>query len=324
MQSTFSRGMRQRLGLARTLLHDPDLVLLDEPYTGLDPHAAAVLRTVLETLRDGLRTVILVTHNLTQGLELADRVAIQVRGRFAWEGRSTDVRARDFEVFYRETVDRVEGRRLKLYLTQLWAVAWKDLLIELRSRERVGAMGGFTVLVGVLFNYAIDPTLVRPEDIASGLIWLTIVFAGTLGLGRTFELEAQDGAFQGVLMSPVPRDALFLGKVLSQLRYSLGRSVHRAGCLRVVLLPRLGEQSGRPGGGTRARRSRVCRGRHAVQCGLVRDRHGRDPAPHPPLPTLGAGGYLRDERDGSGARRPTIRGGGGATPASWGPSLLSL
>ena len=104
---------------------------------------------------------------------------------------------------------------MKLYLTQLWAVAWKDLLIELRSRERLGAMGGFTVLVGVLFNYAIDPTLVRPEDIASGLIWLTIVFAGTLGLGRTFELEAQDGAFQGVLMSPVPRDALFLGKVLS-------------------------------------------------------------------------------------------------------------
>ena len=108
--STFSRGMRQRLGLARTLLHEPDLVLLDEPYTGLDPHAAGVLRTVLEKLRDGLRTVILVTHNLTQGLELADRVAIQVRGRFAWEGRSTDVRARDFEVFYRETVDRVEGR----------------------------------------------------------------------------------------------------------------------------------------------------------------------------------------------------------------------
>ena len=104
---------------------------------------------------------------------------------------------------------------MKLYLAQLWAVAWKDLMVECRSRERVGAMAGFTVLVGVLFNYAIDPTLVRPEDIASGLVWLTIVFAGTLGLGRTFELEAQDGAFQGVLMTPAPRDALFLGKVLS-------------------------------------------------------------------------------------------------------------
>ena len=105
----FSRGMRQRVGLARTLLHDPDVVLLDEPYTGLDAHASAVLRKVLEALRDGRRTVVLVTHNLTQGLELADRAVIQVRGRFAWEGRSRDVRAHEFEVFYQETVDRVEG-----------------------------------------------------------------------------------------------------------------------------------------------------------------------------------------------------------------------
>lgn len=104
---------------------------------------------------------------------------------------------------------------MRLYLAQLWAVAWKDLVVELRSRERVAAMAGFTVLVGVLFNYAIDPTLVRAEDVASGLMWVTVIFGGTLGLGRTFELEAQDGAFQGVLMTPAPRDALFLGKVLS-------------------------------------------------------------------------------------------------------------
>ena len=106
---TLSRGMRQRLGLARTLLHDPDLVLLDEPYTGLDAHASAVLRRVLEQLRDGRRTVVLVTHNLTQGHELADRAAIQVRGRFAWEGAADAVPRRDFEAFYQETVDRVEG-----------------------------------------------------------------------------------------------------------------------------------------------------------------------------------------------------------------------
>lgn len=107
---TFSRGMRQRLGLARTLLHDPDLVLLDEPYTGLDPHAAGVLRAVLEKLRDGRRSVVLVTHNLTQGLELADTAAIQVRGRFAWEGPAGTMSPRDFEVFYQETVDRIEAR----------------------------------------------------------------------------------------------------------------------------------------------------------------------------------------------------------------------
>ncbi len=78
-----SRGLKQRVALARALLHDPEVVLLDEPYTGLDPHASAVLRKQLSSLKDGRRTVVLVTHNLVQGLELADRVAIQVRGRFA-------------------------------------------------------------------------------------------------------------------------------------------------------------------------------------------------------------------------------------------------
>jgi len=101
------------------------------------------------------------------------------------------------------------------YLRQVGAVVWKDLVVELRTRERVAAMGGFTVLVGVLFNYAIDPTVVEPQAIASGLIWMTIVFGGMLGLGRTFHLEEEEGAFQGVLLSPIPRDALYLGKVLA-------------------------------------------------------------------------------------------------------------
>jgi len=108
-----------------------------------------------------------------------------------------------------------ERRPSPSYVRQLAAVVRKDLLVELRTRERLAAMGAFTVLVGVLFNYAFDPTLVRPRDIASGLIWMTVVFAGMLGVGRTFFIEAEDGAFQGVLMSPAPRDAVYLGKVLS-------------------------------------------------------------------------------------------------------------
>ncbi|MCJ7630208.1 MAG: ATP-binding cassette domain-containing protein, partial [Longimicrobiales bacterium] len=102
---TLSRGMRQRLALARTLLHDPEFVLLDEPYTGLDAHAAAVLRQVLASLKDGHRTIILVTHNLSQGLELADRVAIQVRGRFVFLGDRSEVDADSFERTYRERVE---------------------------------------------------------------------------------------------------------------------------------------------------------------------------------------------------------------------------
>ena len=101
------------------------------------------------------------------------------------------------------------------YLRQLYAIIWKDVVVELRTRERLAAMGGFTVLVGILFNYAIDPSVVEPQAIAAGLIWLTIVFGGMLGVGRTFSLEEDEGAFQGILLSPIPRDAIYLGKVVA-------------------------------------------------------------------------------------------------------------
>ena len=91
-----SHGMRQRLALARALLHDPDVVLLDEPYTGLDPSAAAVLRTV-----------VMVTHNLGEGIALATQLVIQVRGHFAWKGSREDVDVADFERLYHRVV---EGR----------------------------------------------------------------------------------------------------------------------------------------------------------------------------------------------------------------------
>jgi len=101
----FSRGMRQRLSLARTLLHDPALVLLDEPFTGLDLHASAMLRRVLQRLRDGRRGVILVTHQLAEGVRLADRVAIQVRGRFAFLGDRTALPEGAEERFYQDIVE---------------------------------------------------------------------------------------------------------------------------------------------------------------------------------------------------------------------------
>jgi heme exporter protein B len=74
-------------------------------------------------------------------------------------------------------------------------------------------MAGFTVLVAILFNHAVDPARVDIQDVAAGLLWMTVVFAGMLGIGRTFHLESEEGAFQGVLMSPVPKDAVYLGKV---------------------------------------------------------------------------------------------------------------
>jgi heme exporter protein A len=83
---TFSRGMVQRLAIARAILHDPAIMLLDEPYTGLDLQAADMLRLVLQELAALNRTVVLTTHNLEQGLEMCDRAAILNRGKVVWEG----------------------------------------------------------------------------------------------------------------------------------------------------------------------------------------------------------------------------------------------
>ena len=99
-----SHGMRQRLALARALLHDPDIVLLDEPYTGLDPSAALVLQGVLSDLRDGRRTVVMVTHNLSEGVALATTVAIMNRGRFVWQGKRAELEG-DFGQFYHSVIE---------------------------------------------------------------------------------------------------------------------------------------------------------------------------------------------------------------------------
>jgi len=80
---TFSRGMVQRMAIARALLHEPRVVLLDEPFSGLDQRAAAGLRSLLMRLRAERRTMVLVTHNIDEGLELATHAAIQVAGCFA-------------------------------------------------------------------------------------------------------------------------------------------------------------------------------------------------------------------------------------------------
>jgi heme exporter protein A len=105
---TYSRGMQQRLTLARTLLHEPELVLLDEPYTGLDPHAASMLKGVLRKLRDGRRTVVLVTHNISQGLELADRVVVQAAGRWVSDEPISAIDPSDFERVYTLRVGAAE------------------------------------------------------------------------------------------------------------------------------------------------------------------------------------------------------------------------
>jgi len=96
---TYSRGMQQRLSIARAILHSPAILFLDEPYTGLDQHAAQMLNDLLAEHR-GERTIFLITHNLNRGLALCDRVAVQVKGSIIYEERIEDVDRENFEALY--------------------------------------------------------------------------------------------------------------------------------------------------------------------------------------------------------------------------------
>ncbi len=87
----FSRGMQQRLAIGRAILHDPEILLLDEPHTGLDQEAAAMLDTLLRDVADRGRTVVMTSHDLTRAADLAERVDILHKGKIATSVRRGEI-----------------------------------------------------------------------------------------------------------------------------------------------------------------------------------------------------------------------------------------
>jgi heme exporter protein B len=100
-------------------------------------------------------------------------------------------------------------------------IAWRDLQMELRSRTAIVGALVFAALVLVVFNFARDPTVIAAADLAPSVLWITFAFAGTVALNRAFTVERQSGAFDGLLLAPVPRESLFLGKYLANLVFVL-------------------------------------------------------------------------------------------------------
>jgi len=89
----YSKGMRQKLALVRAMMHDPPVLLLDEPTSAMDPHSARQVRDAITDLRGDGRTVILCTHNLVEAEQLADRIAIIRRGQIIAKGTTTELKA---------------------------------------------------------------------------------------------------------------------------------------------------------------------------------------------------------------------------------------
>jgi heme exporter protein A len=103
---TYSRGMQQRLAIARTILHYPTLLLLDEPYTGLDQHGIGQLQELLLQLRSESCTIIMSTHDLHRGLNLCDEIAIQCHGKIVYNSSSLGIDIRGLEQLYNTYVEQ--------------------------------------------------------------------------------------------------------------------------------------------------------------------------------------------------------------------------
>lgn len=110
---------------------------------------------------------------------------------------------------------------LTSFLQAMWAVVWKDLAAEWRSRELVSAMLVFALLVIFIFNFALELDPKTRADVTAGVLWVTFVFAGTLGLNRSLAMEKDRGCLDGLLLAPVDRTAIYFGKMLSNLIFML-------------------------------------------------------------------------------------------------------
>jgi heme exporter protein B len=113
------------------------------------------------------------------------------------------------------------SRRLGGYLRAIGAVIWKDLAAELRSRELLGGMLIFSLLVVLIFNFALELDIRTRATITSGVLWVTFTFAGTLGLNRSMAVEKDRGCLDGLLLAPVDRSAIFFGKTAANLIFLL-------------------------------------------------------------------------------------------------------
>src|SRR3990170_4151504 len=117
--------------------------------------------------------------------------------------------------------DMIQRRPTPAYGRAAAAVVWKDLAAELRSRELIGAMLVFALLVILIFNFALELDFRTRGTVTSGVLWVTFAFAGTLGLNRSMAVEKDRGCLDGLLLTPVDRSAIYFGKAAANLAFML-------------------------------------------------------------------------------------------------------
>src|SRR5689334_4719859 len=101
------------------------------------------------------------------------------------------------------------------------AIIQKDLIAEYHSRELVPTMLAFSLLIILIFNFALELDIKTRQSVTAGVLWATFAFAGTLGLNRSMAIEKDRGCLDGLLLAPVDRSAIYFGKVISNLAFML-------------------------------------------------------------------------------------------------------
>lgn len=101
----FSRGMKQRASVARVILHNPPVLLLDEPYTGLDFRAWGMLSDMLSKFHEEKKTILLITHNVELGYDIGERLTILINGKAAFDSKKKDIGLEEFKSKYHSVME---------------------------------------------------------------------------------------------------------------------------------------------------------------------------------------------------------------------------
>ncbi|HMS00491.1 MAG TPA: heme exporter protein CcmB [Anaerolineales bacterium] len=107
------------------------------------------------------------------------------------------------------------------FIQAIGAIVWKDLRAEFRSWELISSMLVFSLLVILIFNFALELDVKTRQSVTAGVLWATFAFAGTLGLNRSMAIEKDRGCLDGLLLAPVDRSVIYFGKFFSNLAFML-------------------------------------------------------------------------------------------------------
>lgn len=107
------------------------------------------------------------------------------------------------------------------YFAAIGAILKKDLATEFRNRELIISMGTFALLVILIFNFSLELNVRDRSTVTAGVLWVTFIFAGTLGLSRSMSLEKERGCLDGLLLMPIDRTAIYFGKMIGNLIFML-------------------------------------------------------------------------------------------------------